>query len=270
MSGLLLRIAHHGYWIVASIIFAGSLGMPVPASLTLIGSGAAAASGAMTAPAVYLVAVAAMLVGDSLLFVLGRYTGWGLLGFMCKISRNPETCILRSAESFYKRGRTTLLVAKFIPGVSAMVPPLAGSMKMPFAQFVALDLIGASFWILAYGGAGFLFRDFIAGLMRGFQLAGNAAGILLAALLGVFLVRRLLLYPKQRIYRSVPRVQVDELAKRLRSEGADKIVVADARSHGYYDPGAERIQGSIRIEPNNLEEEIKRLAHDQDIYLYCT
>jgi len=270
MGGLLFRIAQHGYIIIASIILAGSFGVPVPATLTLVGSGAAAASGALKAPAVFLVALAAMLLGDSLLFVLGRYMGWGLLGMMCKLSRNPETCILRSAESFYKRGRTTLIIAKFIPGVSAMIPPLAGSMKMPFAQFVVLDLIGTSLWVLAYGGVGFLFRDFIVAITRGFQVAGHAVGIVIAAAIGAFVVRHMLLYHKHRIYRAVPRVQVDELANRLQSEGSDKILLVDVRSHGYYDAGAERIQGSIRIEPNNLEEEINRLAHDKDIYLYCT
>jgi membrane protein DedA with SNARE-associated domain len=270
MGGLLSRIAQHGYIIVSAIVFAGSLGVPVPASLTLIGSGAAAASGALTVPAVFLVALTSMLLGDSLLFILGRYMGWGLLGFMCKLSMNPETCILRSAESFYKRGRTTLVIAKFIPGVSAMIPPLAGSMKMPFAQFVALDLVGISLWVLAYGGVGFLFRDFVVALTHGFQVAGHAVAIVVVAAIGAFIVYRMLLYRKHRIYRAVPRVRVNDLAMRLQSEGSDKILLADVRSHGYYDSGAARIQGSIRIEPNNLEEEIKRLAHDKDIYLYCT
>ncbi len=270
MGGLLSRIAQHGYIIISSIVFAGSLGVPMPASLTLVGSGAAAASGALQAPAVFLVALTAMLLGDSLLFVLGRYMGWALLGFMCRVSLNPETCILRSAESFYKRGRTTLIIAKFVPGVSAMIPPLAGSMKMPFGQFVALDFIGVSLWVLAYGGVGYIFRDFIVALTHGIRLAGNAVGIVLAAAIGAFVVHRMLLYRKHRVYRAVPRVQVDELAKRLHSEGSDKILLVDVRSHGYYDSGAERIQGSIRIEPNNLEEEIKHLPLDQDIYLYCT
>ena len=46
-----------------------------------------------------------MLMGDTLLFILGRYMGWGLLGLLCRLSINPESCILRSAESFYKRGK---------------------------------------------------------------------------------------------------------------------------------------------------------------------
>jgi membrane protein DedA with SNARE-associated domain len=73
------------------------------------------------------------------------------VGLLCRVSVDPETCILRSAESFYKRGRPTLLIAKFIPGVNSMAPPLAGSMKMPFLQFLGLDFLGASVYALAYG-----------------------------------------------------------------------------------------------------------------------
>ena len=61
-----------------------------------------------------------------------------------------------------------------------------------------------------------------------------------------------------------------ELAARLAAGEGDKVLIVDVRSHGYYDIGAERIAGSIRIEPNNLEEEIKNLPKDKDIYLYCT
>jgi rhodanese-related sulfurtransferase len=68
----------------------------------------------------------------------------------------------------------------------------------------------------------------------------------------------------------VPRVQVHELAARLASDDELKPLVLDVRSHGYYDPNAERIKGSIRLEPNNLEEELKTYPKDKDIYLYCT
>jgi len=37
------------------------------------------------------------------------------------------------------------------------------------------------------------------------------------------------------------------------------MLIADVRSHGYYDADSERIAGSIRIEPNNLVEEVKHL-----------
>src|SRR5260370_40729397 len=110
--------------------------MPVPAALALIAGGAAAAAHFLNPALVLTVAICAMMLGDTLLFVLGRYTGWALLGFLCRLSLNPETCILRSAESFYKRGRVALIFAQFVPGANTMCPPLPGSMKMKPAHFL--------------------------------------------------------------------------------------------------------------------------------------
>ena len=62
----------------------------------------------------------------------------------------------------------------------------------------------------------------------------------------------------------------DELARRLESEEKEKVLILDVRSHGYYDANAARIKGSIRIEPNNLSEELNTLPKDKDIYVYCT
>ncbi len=270
MSHFLSLIAHHGYVVIFLTVFLEAIGLPVPAALALVAGGAAASSGILRAPTALMLAVAGMLLGDSLLYVLGSHMGWGLLGFLCKVSANPETCILRSAESFYKRGRATLLIAKFIPGVNTMVPPLAGSMKMPLVQFFGLDLVGAGFYAVAYGAVGFLFRDFVAAITRGFQAAGHASEIVALLALIAFIAYRFWLYTKHRVYRVVPRVQVMELAKKLQSEESGKILLVDVRSHGYYDPGAARIKGSIRIEPNNLHQEVKRLPKDKNIYLYCT
>jgi membrane protein DedA with SNARE-associated domain len=270
MEALLSSIGRHGYFLVFCIVLAESLGMPVPAALALVAGGAAAAAGLLHLTTLLLLAVSAMLLGDSLLFVLGRYMGWALLGFLCKLSVNPETCILRSAESFYKRGKATLLFAKFIPGINTMAPPLAGSMKMRPDIFLRLDLAGASLYAIVYIAVGFLFRDFLASLAHGFQTAGRAVeSVTVIALIG-YAGYRVWLYRKHAVYRVVPRVQVEELARRLASEDKDKILLMDVRSHGYYDAGAARIQGSIRMEPNNLAEEVKTLPKDKDIYVYCT
>ena len=265
MHDFLSLIAHHGYAVVFLVVLAEAVGLPVPAAIALLAAGAAVASGALRAPVLLLVAVIGMLIGDSLLFVLGRYMGWSLLGWLCKLSANPETCIMRSAESF------TLVIAKFIPGVNTMAPPLAGSMLMRPMLFFQLDLAGAVLYAAAYASLGFLFRDFLVAITRGFQTAGRAVEmVLLIGLLG-YIIYRIGLYRKHSIYRIVPRVQVEELARKLASENdqAHPILV-DVRSHGYYDPNAARIKGSIRVEPNNLAEEIKNLPKDKDIYVYCT
>ena len=103
-----------------------------------------------------------------------------------------------------------------------------------------------------------------------FHAAGRAMeGVIIAAIV-FYVAYRATQFHKYRKFDVVPRVQVHELAARLASEEAGRVQIVDVRSHGYYDVGAERILGSIRIEPNNLEEEIKNLPKDKDIYLYCT
>src|SRR5438034_10701788 len=184
MNSLIALLAHHGYAVVFWVVFAEAIGLPMPAALALVGAGAAVASGSLSAPVVLLLAIVAMLLGDVVLFALGRKMGWSLLGFLCRVSVNPETCILRSAESFYKRGKTTLVIAKFIPGVNTMAAPLAGSMKMRFTQFLQLDFLGSAIYALSYLALGYIARDFLAVILRGFHAAGRAMeAVIVAALI---------------------------------------------------------------------------------------
>ena len=262
-------MAEHGYALTFCLLLAEAIGLPFPAAIALVAAGAAVAAHALWGPYVVLAAITALLLGDTVQFWLGRYMGWLLLGFLCRVSINPETCILRSAESFYKRGKITLVIAKFIPGVNTMAAPLAGSMKMRFWQFLRLDLVGASLYALTYLSIGYVSRDFLAATLRGFHAAGLAMEIVVIMALLAYGIYRFLQYRKNKTYSIVPRIQVEELARRLASE-SERVQIVDVRSHGYYDSGAARIKNSIRIEPNNLEEEIKNLPRDKDIYLYCT
>jgi membrane protein DedA with SNARE-associated domain len=270
MTDLLNAISHHGYSLLFLIVIAEAIGLPAPAALALVAAGSAVAAHVLSAPAAFLAAITATMLGDVMLFLLGRKTGWAFLGFICGVSLNPETCILRSAESFYKHGRTTLLFIKFIPGVNTMAAPLAGSMKMRLSQFLQLDFVGGCFYILAYGAAGYIFRDFVSHITHGLQTGSHTIALLVFFGLVAFATYRIVQYLRFRVHGMVPKVGVEEIALRLASEGNKEIILADVRSHGYYDAGTQRIAGSIRIEPSQLANEIKNLAHDKDIYLYCT
>jgi len=270
MHDLLSMMARHGYALTFALLFAEAAGLPFPAALALVAGGAAVASHTLSGPGVLLSAMAGLLIGDIGQFWLGRYTGWSLLAFLCRMSMNPETCMLRSAESFYKRGKITLVFAKFVPGINTMAAPLAGSMKMRFGQFLRLDLTGALLYTGAYLMLGFLSRDFLAKTLNSIHAAGRVMEVIVTIALLVYAGYRIAQALKYRKFSVVPRVQAQQLAARLAAGEAEQVLIADVRSHGYYDRGAERIFGSIRIEPNNLDEEIKNLPKDKDIYLYCT
>jgi membrane protein DedA with SNARE-associated domain len=270
MEDLLPLISRHGYLLLAIVCFAEAAGLPLPAALAILTAGAVAAAGKLYFVSVFAAALTGMLVGDVLLYFTGRATGWALLGVLCRLSASPESCILRSAEYFYRRGRQTLLFAKFIPGINTMSPPLAGSMKMPLEQFLGFDALGVALYVGAYSAAGFLFSDALRAITRGLRSAGFAAEVIFAIGLAVYIGYRIWIYRKYRMLDVAPRVHVEELAQRLASDDARNILIADVRSHGYYDAQSERIAGSIRLEPNNLAEEIKNLSKEREIYLYCT
>lgn len=270
MTDLLTLISQHGYLFLAAICFAEAIGLPLPAALALLTAGAVAAYGQLHFYLVFAIGLLAMLCGDSILYFTGRATGWALLGVLCRLSASPETCILRSAEYFYRRGKQTLLFAKFIPGVNTMSPPLAGSMRMRPQQFLAYDAVGAALYIGAYALAGYIFSDALRAITRGLRSAGSAAELIFGIGLAVYIVYRIWVYRKYRLLDVAPRVPADEVARRLAAAAPGSILIADVRSHGYYDAESERIAGSIRLEPNRLEEEVKNLSKEREIYLYCT
>ena len=76
MNSLLEQISHHGYLLVFLMVFAEAAGLPAPAALALVAAGAAAAAHILAVPEVLLAAIAGTMLGDLLLFLLGRYTGW--------------------------------------------------------------------------------------------------------------------------------------------------------------------------------------------------
>jgi len=91
----------------------------------------------------------AMIAGDVLLYFMGRVSGWALLGFLCRLSANPETCILRS-QNIFTAGQADAAFCQFIPGINTMSPPLAGSMKMGLGDFLAIRCPRRDFYVGAY------------------------------------------------------------------------------------------------------------------------
>jgi membrane protein DedA with SNARE-associated domain/rhodanese-related sulfurtransferase len=265
MDRLVAAIAQHGYSILFILVFIETIGLPVPAAVALLVAGGAAATGHLQVAASLLTAISAMLIGDTLMYVLGRHTGWWLLGLLCRLSVSPDSCILRSADTFYKRGRVVLVFAKFVPGINALAPPLAGSMRMRMHHFLAFDLAGASLYTFVYWGAGYLFSDFLGLITVGYTHFAGYITWSMALLLVIYLGYRARLSFKERSLGRVATITAPELARKRA-----RVIVFDVRSHGYYQKNTMRIEGSARLEPNALNREIPLLPKDKEIVLYCT
>jgi membrane protein DedA with SNARE-associated domain/rhodanese-related sulfurtransferase len=266
MNSWISGLALHGYSILFATVFLEAVGLPLPAALALLIAGGASARGSLLGSYALGGALLAMVIGDTLMFLMGRYTGWWLLGVLCRISLNPESCILRSADSFYRRGRTLLVVAKFIPGINTMAPPLAGCMNMPLLQFLALDLAGAALYTGSYFGVGFLFSDALGAITRGYQTFGRVVGWVVIFLVAGYVAFQIWLWIRVRALRTVLFAIPFEVAQQL----AVGACVYDVRSHGYFDAKAIRITGSRRLDPNALNRSSEEFPDGQRVYVYCT
>jgi membrane protein DedA with SNARE-associated domain/rhodanese-related sulfurtransferase len=252
------------------LVLAEAVGLPVPAALALFIAGATSAKGSLHLGRVILTSFSALLIGDSLLFVLGRATGWWLLGILCKLSLNPDSCMLRATDLFRRYGRVMLVLAKFVPGLNTLAPPLAGSMNMRFVRFFAFDLMGAFLYASAWSIAGFLFSDFLAAMSHGYQAGGRFLSWLVIIALVIYFAYHAWLILKAERLLFVPRVSASEIARRYYSDLHRDMIVYDVRSHGYYSPRASRIKGSLRLEPNTILQYLDELPRDKELVLYCT
>ncbi len=275
MINLMAAVEHHGYTATAAILFLSACGLPMPISVVLLIAGATAHGGGLRLGLVILCAAVAALLGDSLMYLGGRLTGWWLLAGICRISMNPETCIFGSANSFYRRGPRTLLFAKFIPGLATVAAPLSGSLNMPALRFVALDGTGALLYSVAWSAAGFVFAPFLRDILRWLGRLGHFTAATVSVLLMLYILWLVMSYLRDTRFSAVERVSASDLQASLQGGAGDRVVViADVRSHGYYDAGMQRIKNSIRVEPNRLREELAALrefmAPECDIYLYCS
>ena len=192
MNDIVQFVLKHGYPILFAALFARQIGLPVPAPLFLLAAGALAAAGKLGLVAALVLAITACLLGDWPWYEAGRRHGDRVLHFIHRLaSRDPDYHERRAKETFARYGPPILLIAKFVPGLDAVTPPLAGTSRTSRLRFLTFDAVGAGLYSCTYAGLGYAFsRD----LERAAAYVGRAgtvlAGLALAGIL-MYTVRKL-------------------------------------------------------------------------------
>ncbi len=254
------------------LIFAGVLletvGVPLPAMPLLIVAGALAVGGTLSIPAIVLVALFASLIGDLAWYLAGQRYGHHVLKTLCRISLSPDSCV-RQTEALYGRwGARLLLVAKFVPGLSTVAPPLAGAMRLPLGGFLAYGGGGALIWIGVSLGAGALFHAQIALAGAYLERFGAMALYALAAAFGLFLLFKW--WERRRFYRALrmARISVDELRRLV--QGPVKPVILDVRSAAARRVDPRRIPGARAIDLEDAQQHLQGVPRGNEIVVYCS
>jgi membrane protein DedA with SNARE-associated domain len=152
-------LMQHGLTFVFANVLLQQMGAPIPAEPTLVVAGSLAAKGLLSPAAVVLTTVAAALLADSVWFVLGRRYHAGVRRLLARLSRSRAPQPGRGQSAFARWGLKALLVAKFLPGVSQVMVPIAGANGTSVRSFILYDIAGTLLWASLPFGGGVIFHE---------------------------------------------------------------------------------------------------------------
>jgi membrane protein DedA with SNARE-associated domain len=261
-------LIRHGYLILFGVVFVEQAGLPVASVPVLLGIGALSADGRFSFAVALLVTLAASLPADTIWYQLGRRRGYKVLRVLCKISLEPETCVERTTGSFNRHGMSTLVIAKFVPGLSAVATPMAGLMKMRPAQFLLLDSLGATLWATLYLTLGVIFRSELERIAFIVARTGASLAAVLICSIGGYLTWKWI--GRRRYIRGLEmaRISPEELKRRM--EDGEKFSILDLRHSSDLEAEGGTLPGALHFPPEELEVRHREVPRDRDIVLYCT
>jgi len=261
-------LLHHGYMVVLGWVFVEQVGIPLPSMPLLLAAGALAGSGQLNFFASLFYAMLAAVVADSIWYQLGRSKGIRILQLLCKISLEPDSCVRRTEGIFSKQGARSLLVAKFIPGLGSVAPPLAGIFHMRRLRFLLFDGAGALLWAGTFLGLGFAFSGEIERIAERLASMGGWLLVLLAGVFGGYITYKYV--ARRRFLRElrIARITVEELKEKIDSR--EELVIVDLRHSLDFEADPETIPGAFRMDAKELEEKNDQIPRDREVVLYCT
>jgi len=254
--------------IVPALAVFEQLGIPLPAVPALLVTGALAATGRVSLWLVLGATIVVTLPVDLVWHELGRRRGAGILSGLCRLTLEPDVCVRRTQNLFIRHGVRTLLVAKFLPGLTTVLPPLAGAFGVSRLQFALYDVAGSVLWAGFWMGVGFVFSGAIEQVLIRVASLGRAAALVVgAALVGYVLLKYLRRWIFIRRLR-IARISPEDLRRKL--EAGEDIAILDLRTALDVAAVPYAIPGSRWVPAEQLDEQLSDIPRDRELVLYCS
>ncbi len=258
----------YGYWILFGWVLVEQLGVPLPSSPILLTAGALTATHHMSLEGIILAAMAGSAIADSVWFRLGGRYGSSVTRWLCKYSLEAASCVRKTEEMLVRRGPTSLLLAKFIPGLNTMAAPLAGQSKMRYRTFLLYDMAGTFLWVTTFVVAGRFFGNAIRRNEAVLHWVGRSAfALVVLVVLGILIYRVV----RQRSFLrkiNTMRIAPDELKSMM--DRGESLYIIDLRHPLDILPDPRILPGAVRLLPNELIARNAEIPRDRDVVLYCT
>ena len=140
-------------------IFAEQIGMLFPAAPVLLAAGALTADGVLNPGMALGVTVAGCVLADLVWFYIGRHGGEKALHFLTRFFLSDSSRFEQTERLFAKYGMPAVAAGKFVPGLSLIMPPLAGAFRVGVGRFLLYDGLGSLVYAFFYLGLGFVFKS---------------------------------------------------------------------------------------------------------------
>jgi membrane protein DedA with SNARE-associated domain/rhodanese-related sulfurtransferase len=262
-------VSHLTYPGVFLAVFARQLCLPVPALLFLIVAGTLASHGQLNVGLVMAAGVLGCMGGDFVWFQIGRRWGTRVLRIVCSFSRNPRGAAQRAHDVFRRWGLRVLLVAKFIPGLDGVTPPLAGAEGTSVASFLLFDAFGALLWSSVYIALGYGFADRLSVAIAEAMHFGTTIALLVLIPLALYVLWRAFILLHMIGKLRLRRIGSALLASKLRA--GDRVAVIDLASFEGEERERGGIPGAVRADPVRLSSYPKlTIPEDVEVVLYCS
>jgi membrane protein DedA with SNARE-associated domain/rhodanese-related sulfurtransferase len=261
-------IAQYGLLLVFANVLVEQAGAPVPAVPTMIVAGALAAADRLPLGGVLAVAVVACLLADFAWYAAGRYFGGGVMRTLCRISLSPDSCVKQSELRFQRWRGGVLLLAKFVPGLSTVAPPLVGAMGLRAAPFALFDGLGSLLWVGVAVCLGYVFANQIDYVLDALASAGSVALMLLGCPLVLYIAVKW--WQRHRLLRTLrmARITVEELNNAITA--GQKPAIVDVRSEAARLMDTRVIPGALLADVHTVDRIVGTVPIDSELVIYCT
>jgi rhodanese-related sulfurtransferase len=187
---------------------------------------------------------------------------------ICRISLSPDSCVKQSELRFQRWRGQVLLVAKFVPGLSTVAPPLVGALGLRPAAFVLMDGLGSLLWLGLAVGLGYALAPQIDTVLVALGSAGTIALEVVGSLLALYVLAKW--WQRHRLIARLrmARITVEEL-KRALDEGATPVLV-DVRSPAARLVDTRVIPGAVLADVAGIDQAVHDVPLDAELVIYCS
>jgi membrane protein DedA with SNARE-associated domain/rhodanese-related sulfurtransferase len=252
---------------VFGVVLLEQLGVPLPALPVVVLAGARGIGDPSHLLYALVLATVGSTIGDLAWFWAGRRYGHRVLRLLCRLSLSPDSCVRQTESTYERRGAATLVIAKFVPGLATVAPPVAGALGLRLSAFLVYTSAGAA---LYYGAAlvlGLVFHNQIDWLLERLTDLGVGALLVVVALLALYVAYRW--WDRSRFIQSLRagRIEADELSGMI-GRGEEPIVL-DVRSRTHRELDRRRIPGARGVDLDDLERTLAEIPRDREVVVYC-